>query len=171
VDGFAELIALRRRFFVPWERRWVWTRWETSFWAVSMASTRSATVRRSYAAGLICPSVECRRLGCEESRLKAQPLLLLSNLLNADGADPPRRRWGGNRVNHPASITYQKLGLPVVVATTFATQAFNLTSAHSIDRLIGLCRFPMRRPIPGLAPWKAQLGIGLLFDAVAIRTT
>jgi len=45
-------------------------------------------------------------------------------MLDADGTDPPGWRWGGNRVKHPASITYRKLGLPVVVATSFAKQAF-----------------------------------------------
>jgi hypothetical protein len=59
--------------------------------------------------------------------------------------DPPGWRWGGNRVQHPASITYRKLGLPVVVATTFAKQAFNSTSAHSIDRLNGLIDYPTQR--------------------------
>jgi hypothetical protein len=48
-------------------------------------------------------------------------------MFDADGADPTGWRWGGNRVKHPASITYRKLDLPLVVATSFAKQAFNLT--------------------------------------------
>jgi len=28
-------------------------------------------------------------------------------MLDADGADPPGWRWSGNRVKHPASITYR----------------------------------------------------------------
>jgi hypothetical protein len=43
----------------------------------------------------------------------------------------PRRHWGGNFVKHPASITYRKLSLPVVVATTCAKQAFNLTHSSA----------------------------------------
>jgi hypothetical protein len=48
-------------------------------------------------------------------------------------------------VKHSARITYWKLGLPVVVATSFAKQAFNSTSAHSIDRLNGLIDYPTQR--------------------------
>jgi hypothetical protein len=66
-------------------------------------------------------------------------------MLDADGADPPGWRWGGNRVKHPASITYRKLGLPVVVAATFAKRALTLTSADSIDRLNGLIDDPTQR--------------------------
>ena len=38
-------------------------------------------------------------------------------------------------VKHLVSITYRKLGLPVAVAKPLLKQAFNLTSAHCIDRL------------------------------------
>jgi hypothetical protein len=58
-------------------------------------------------------------------------------------------RQGGAGVatlsNTLPSITYRKLGLPVVVATSFAKQAFNSTSAHSIDRLNGLIDYPTQR--------------------------
>ena len=40
-------------------------------------------------------------------------------------------------MKHRASITYRKLTSPLVVATSFANHAFNLTSDHSIDRLNG----------------------------------
>jgi len=69
---------------------------------------------------------------------------LLQHLSESNGADAPGWHWGGNLVKHPAGITHRKLTSPVVVATSFAN-AFNLTSAHSIDRLNGLIDDPTQR--------------------------